>query len=68
MLEPLRNRIWVDGVELSSIVSGDVSLAHQELRTAIGEAPVWWEFGYPGGAYIVHITSSTGVIVDYVDN
>lgn len=60
------NRIWLDGVELVDVHSGDVSAAEADLRRIIDQGGGWFTFPFERGHYTIHASKDSTVIALYV--
>ena len=60
------SQIWIDGVELVNVVSGDVTAAEAKAREAIDGGGAWFVFPYAGGHYTIWLSPSSSVIALYV--
>lgn len=60
------HRIWLDGVELTEIVSGDVSAAVEIFSSAIANGGGWVDFPFQGGYYSIHVAPSSSVIARHI--
>lgn len=60
------NRIWINGVELEGVVSGDVSFVEGQIDEALQEGGDWVTIELPGGShYRVWISNATQVVTYY---
>ncbi|MCJ1698002.1 hypothetical protein MT349_19640 [Rathayibacter caricis] len=60
------NEIFVGGVRLTDVQSGDVSAVEATLRHTIASGGGWAEIAVsPEVSYTMHVSSSTDVVVRY---